>query len=243
MKCGKRLHDPADAGDDAVPAAGGQPPGEHLEGAAAVRRAVGERRLQHRQLVPVGEQRRRGRIARQCPSAKPTTRAVAPSVRRGSDVGDWVRVEDRDPTLDCRRGEPADEPGSRRDPDRTRSAGAAAPAHPTPSRSTETETAADVPWVTIVWNDPVNLMSYVTYVFQKLLGHPRPKAESLMLDVHHKGTRHRVVGTAGEDGGRRGQAPGRRPVGHDGPRQLTRGPVPPAVRQVRRDVRGQPRPG
>ncbi len=47
--------------------------------------------------------------------------------------------------------------------------------------------AAEVPWVTIVWNDPVNLMSYVTLVFQKLLGHPRPKAEALMLDVHHKG--------------------------------------------------------
>ena len=47
--------------------------------------------------------------------------------------------------------------------------------------------------MTIVWNDPVNLMSYVTYVFQKLLGHPRPKAESLMLDVHHKGTGDRVV--------------------------------------------------
>jgi ATP-dependent Clp protease adaptor protein ClpS len=48
-------------------------------------------------------------------------------------------------------------------------------------------TAAEVPWVTIVWNDPVNLMSYVTLVFQKLLGHPRPKAEALMLDVHQKG--------------------------------------------------------
>ena len=51
----------------------------------------------------------------------------------------------------------------------------------------ETATAAEVPWVTIVWNDPVNLMSYVTLVFQKLLGHPRPRAEALMLDVHHKG--------------------------------------------------------
>ena len=47
--------------------------------------------------------------------------------------------------------------------------------------------AADTPWVTIVWNDPDNLKSYVTLVFQKLLGHPRPKAEALMLDVHHKG--------------------------------------------------------
>ena len=45
----------------------------------------------------------------------------------------------------------------------------------------------DRPWVTIVWDDPVNLMSYVTLVFQKLLGHPRPKAEALMMDVHQKG--------------------------------------------------------
>ena len=43
------------------------------------------------------------------------------------------------------------------------------------------------PWVTIVWNDPVNLMSYVTYVLQKLFGYPEPKATALMLDVHHKG--------------------------------------------------------
>jgi len=43
------------------------------------------------------------------------------------------------------------------------------------------------PWVVIVWNDPVNLMSYVTWVFQKLFGYPKDKAEKLMLDVHHKG--------------------------------------------------------
>ena len=42
-------------------------------------------------------------------------------------------------------------------------------------------------WVTVVWNDPVNLMSYVTWVFQKLFGYSREKAEKLMLDVHHKG--------------------------------------------------------
>ena len=46
---------------------------------------------------------------------------------------------------------------------------------------------ADRPWVTIVWNDPVNLMSYVTYVFQKLFGYPRDKAHRLMLQVHHEG--------------------------------------------------------
>jgi ATP-dependent Clp protease adaptor protein ClpS len=47
--------------------------------------------------------------------------------------------------------------------------------------------AADRPWVTIVHNDPVNLMSYVTWVFQKLFGYSKDKAERLMLDVHHKG--------------------------------------------------------
>lgn len=45
----------------------------------------------------------------------------------------------------------------------------------------------DRPWVVIVWNDPINLMSYVTYVFQKLFGYSREKATRLMLDVHEKG--------------------------------------------------------
>jgi ATP-dependent Clp protease adaptor protein ClpS len=45
----------------------------------------------------------------------------------------------------------------------------------------------DVPWIVIVWNDPINLMSYVTFVLQKLFGYPKAKAEKLMLDVHHKG--------------------------------------------------------
>lgn len=45
----------------------------------------------------------------------------------------------------------------------------------------------DKPWITIVWNDPVNLMSYVTYVFQKHFGYSKEKATKLMLDVHHKG--------------------------------------------------------
>jgi ATP-dependent Clp protease adaptor protein ClpS len=43
------------------------------------------------------------------------------------------------------------------------------------------------PWVVIVWNDPVNLMSYVVFVFQKLFGYSKEKATKLMLDVHHKG--------------------------------------------------------
>jgi ATP-dependent Clp protease adaptor protein ClpS len=45
----------------------------------------------------------------------------------------------------------------------------------------------DRPWIVIVWNDPINLMSYVTYVFQKLFGYSKEKATKLMLDVHHKG--------------------------------------------------------
>jgi ATP-dependent Clp protease adaptor protein ClpS len=49
------------------------------------------------------------------------------------------------------------------------------------------DTVPDMPWVTIVWNDPVNLMSYVTYVFQRVFAYPKRKAEKLMLDVHHKG--------------------------------------------------------
>ena len=45
----------------------------------------------------------------------------------------------------------------------------------------------DRPWVVIVWNDPINLMDYVTFVFQKLFGYSIEKATELMLDVHHKG--------------------------------------------------------
>ena len=52
---------------------------------------------------------------------------------------------------------------------------------------TSQDARLDSPWITIVWNDPVNLMSYVTYVFQKVFGYPKAKANKLMLDVHHKG--------------------------------------------------------
>ena len=45
----------------------------------------------------------------------------------------------------------------------------------------------DRPWVVIVWNDPINLMSYVTLVFQKLFGYTRAHATRLMLEVHHEG--------------------------------------------------------
>jgi ATP-dependent Clp protease adaptor protein ClpS len=45
----------------------------------------------------------------------------------------------------------------------------------------------DQPWVTIVWNDPVNLMSYVTYVFREYFGYSEAKATELMLQVHQDG--------------------------------------------------------
>ena len=45
----------------------------------------------------------------------------------------------------------------------------------------------DRPWIVIVWNDPINLMTYVTYVFQKLFGFSRAKAERLMMQVHVEG--------------------------------------------------------
>lgn len=51
----------------------------------------------------------------------------------------------------------------------------------------ETHVTADRPWVVIVWNDPINLMDYVTFVLQKLFGYSLEKATKLMLDVHHKG--------------------------------------------------------
>lgn len=46
---------------------------------------------------------------------------------------------------------------------------------------------SDRPWVTVVWDDPVNLMHYVTYVFQKLFGYSKAKAAELMMQVHSEG--------------------------------------------------------
>jgi len=52
---------------------------------------------------------------------------------------------------------------------------------------TESLVVPDKPWVTIVWNDPVNLMSYVAFVFQKHFGYSREKSTELMMDVHQLG--------------------------------------------------------
>jgi ATP-dependent Clp protease adaptor protein ClpS len=49
------------------------------------------------------------------------------------------------------------------------------------------DTTSDRPWLVIVWNDPINLMSFVTFVLQKLFGYSKEKATAMMLDIHHKG--------------------------------------------------------
>src|ERR1700750_1326073 len=56
-------------------------------------------------------------------------------------------------------------------------------------RDIEVEERADPdrPWVTIVWDDPINLMTYVTHVFMEVFGYPKSKAHRLMLDVHLRG--------------------------------------------------------
>ncbi len=64
---------------------------------------------------------------------------------------------------------------------------AASPVEVEPTLTPDEITLLDKPWVTIVWNDPVNLMSYVTYVFQKYFGYSRKKAEKLMMEVHEDG--------------------------------------------------------
>ncbi|HEX4558677.1 MAG TPA: ATP-dependent Clp protease adapter ClpS [Mycobacterium sp.] len=66
---------------------------------------------------------------------------------------------------------------------------ASAPTKPgtTGQRESAPVHVAASPWVTIVWDDPVNLMTYVTYVFQKLFGYSEPHATKLMLQVHNEG--------------------------------------------------------
>lgn len=61
----------------------------------------------------------------------------------------------------------------------------------------ETLTASDRPWSTVVWNDPVNLMSYVAYVFESYFGYSQAKAERLMMQVHRDG--RAIVSTGGRE--------------------------------------------
>jgi ATP-dependent Clp protease adaptor protein ClpS len=64
---------------------------------------------------------------------------------------------------------------------------ATSPVEVEPTVTQDEETFLAKPWVTIVWNDPVNLMSYVAFVFQKYFGYDKAKSEKLMLEVHREG--------------------------------------------------------
>ena len=64
---------------------------------------------------------------------------------------------------------------------------AASPVEVEPTQTPDEITFLAKPWVTLVWNDPINLMSYVAFVFQKLFGYSKSKAHQLMLQVHHEG--------------------------------------------------------
>jgi ATP-dependent Clp protease adaptor protein ClpS len=68
-----------------------------------------------------------------------------------------------------------------------KSAGPFSVGAPTIETETRAEEALDLPWHVVVHNDPVNLMSYVTMVFQRVFGYPRDKAERHMLEVHQQG--------------------------------------------------------
>jgi ATP-dependent Clp protease adaptor protein ClpS len=58
---------------------------------------------------------------------------------------------------------------------------------PSKEKETRHQDELDIPWQVVVHNDPVNLMTYVTIVFQRVFGYPREKAERHMLEVHQKG--------------------------------------------------------
>ena len=66
-----------------------------------------------------------------------------------------------------------------------------------PEADLRERTLPDTPWVTIVWNDPVNLQSYVSYVFRSYFGYERAEAERLMLLVHNEG--RAVVASGGRE--------------------------------------------
>jgi ATP-dependent Clp protease adaptor protein ClpS len=63
----------------------------------------------------------------------------------------------------------------------------ASPVEVEPDVTADEMTVLAKPWVTIVWNDPVNLMSYVAYVFSQYFGYDKKKADKLMLEVHRDG--------------------------------------------------------
>ena len=84
----------------------------------------------------------------------------------------------------------------------------------------ETNEALDLPWQVVVHNDPVNLMTYVTMVFQRVFGYPREKAEKHMLEVHRNGPLHIVERRARAGRAICPAAAWLSASGHDGAQQL-----------------------
>lgn len=68
-------------------------------------------------------------------------------------------------------------------------------ATPVADVTVEVQTESNLPWMCICWDDPVNLMSYVTYVFETVLGYSRKRATELMMQVHTEG---KAVVSSGE---------------------------------------------
>lgn len=64
------------------------------------------------------------------------------------------------------------------------------------STRADEQLGTDEPWLVVVWNDPINLMTYVTFVLQRLFGYSRAKATKLMLEVHNRGRAVVATGTA-----------------------------------------------
>ena len=62
---------------------------------------------------------------------------------------------------------------------------------------TGTDSWTDSPWKVIVYNDPVNLMSFVTYAFRKVFGYPEERAHALMMEIHVRGKS--IVWTGGRE--------------------------------------------
>ena len=86
---------------------------------------------------------------------------------------------------------------------------------------TDSVVSPDEPWITIVWNDPINLMTYVTHVFMTVFGYDKPKAEKLMLDVHRRGKAIVSHGHARTHGARREHPARLRAVGDAAEERLT----------------------
>ncbi|WP_341869529.1 ATP-dependent Clp protease adapter ClpS [Nocardioides seonyuensis] len=74
----------------------------------------------------------------------------------------------------------------------------ASPVEVEPTLTPDEITFLAKPWVTIVWDDPVNLMSYVSFVFQKYFGYSKQKSEKLMMEVHTEGRAVVSTGTREE---------------------------------------------